>query len=1004
MISLPTVSPRSGAWLAPPLSLMLALVALVLAVPEARAWRDQDQNRIDDAIDRVHAQGWNAAFERQDPSRRMIIGVSNPIDVVYAVYVAYDHRPTAADQADLWATGVTMAWPFVNIDYIESRATWAQIQQALTRPGVTHVEAVPVFYATNHYGARVVRSRDSRGIAASENYALFPSARQELGLDGTGVVVAILDTGINDDTDQINPLYPGHESLRGKFLGGGEFWCGQPECSTPVNGSTNPQDHGAEASSYHATHCAGSAVGTGGTDGFFAGVAPGARLVDGKVLSDAGASVGGANRGLDWVISNKNTLWAGLLPGSIWQGIDVVSMSLGSLTDCAGGSGTSTGASSQLVNTAVDAGLVVVIATGNDSSTECISSPAAADKSIAVGASEHRRTLDRADDRVTGFSNEGPRDDDGDADHLDEMKPSVVAPGAGIISAFGDPTTDGADYQQLSGTSMATPHVAGCAAIVLQANPSLTPLQVRAILQNTAEHNLPTAKAAGDRGQDPYGLDVNYDPSCGWGLVDVYAAALEAMNSTSGVQVVQERAVPNPSAGTIEFHWVTQREYPFIGFNVHRAPDVSGAPGAFVQLNTLPILPAGDPVIENDDNRQPYLYADNDPTLTVGQAYWYRVEWVDLLGHGHLEPPVRVSYGTLARVATVYYQIVHNAVDNDLLVRIGSDRDFDPGSLGDADFEVLGPGENAQDSSRVILDTGTPANTGTATLGTVEHWWSVGFRQGDGAEPFLPPSVDTPWFLYVKDAGFVNRTGRVTAFSMFVNTWPGSSSGVTYTTSHDPMPQPTGEFGLAPALLWIPEVQPTAILVASFRADPDPSGCRLTLVLAQGGDGLRASVWRSESAEFATRSAVTEPIGFTGARFEYLDTTARPGRTYHYWVQLLEADGSAVWNGPVAASVGGVSVTFAAPASPNPVVRDARFHYAIGTDVAAAGPVAVRLTLHDAQGRRVRTLVDGAQGVGRYQAAWDATDDGGRRLSAGVYYLHFQAGAVRQRGKLAVVR
>src|SRR5207249_9214910 len=130
-----------------------------------------------------------------------------------------------------------------------------------------------------------------------------------------------------------------HESLHGKFLGGGEFWCGQAQCVTAANAISNPQDHGAEASSYHATHVAGTAMGTGGPDSFFAGVAPGARLVDCKVLSDAGASVGGSNRGLDWAISNKNTLWPGLLPGSIWQGIDIVSMSLGS-TECAGGSGT----------------------------------------------------------------------------------------------------------------------------------------------------------------------------------------------------------------------------------------------------------------------------------------------------------------------------------------------------------------------------------------------------------------------------------------------------------------------------------------------------------------------------------------------------------------------------------------------------------------------------------------------------------------------------------------
>src|SRR5205814_3017511 len=111
---------------------------------------------------------------------------------------------TALDQAALAGTGVSMVWPFVNIHDIESRATWAQIQLIRVLPGVTAVEAVPVDYAVNHYGSRVVRARDSRGLAASENFVLFPSVRTDLGLDGTGIVVAILDTGVNDDVDQFN--------------------------------------------------------------------------------------------------------------------------------------------------------------------------------------------------------------------------------------------------------------------------------------------------------------------------------------------------------------------------------------------------------------------------------------------------------------------------------------------------------------------------------------------------------------------------------------------------------------------------------------------------------------------------------------------------------------------------------------------------------------------------------------------------------------------------------
>ncbi len=976
------------------------LFITLTAAPAARAFVDANANRLDDRIEAVNTLGWNAAFVDQDPTKRMRIGVENPLNVTYAIYVGYDHRPTSLDQTLIGATGVSMVWPFQYIDYIESRATFAQIQAILALPGVTRVEAIPVEYALNHYGSRVVRSKDSRGLSAAENYALFPSVRGNLGFDGTGIVIAILDTGVNDDVDQVNAGYPGHESLKGKFLGGGEFWCGQPLCVTANDASTNPQDHGAEASSYHATHCAGSAMGTGGVDGFFAGVAPGARLVDCKVLSDAGASVGGSPRGVEWCIANRRRLWAGLSPGSPWQGIDVLSMSLGS-TECTGGSGTSTGAGSAIINTAVDSGLVVVIATGNDSAVECIASPAAADKCIAVGASAHYRTLNRADDKVTGFSNEGPRDDDGDGDHFDEYKPSVVAPGAGIISAFGDPTTDGSAYQQLSGTSMACPHVAGCVALLLQANPSLTPLQVRTILQNTAEHNVPTEKASGDRGQDPYGIDANYDPGCGWGLVDVYAATLEALNSASGVQVVQIKATAQPSLGRIDFSWVTQREYPFLGFNVYRAPDVGNAPGTFVQLNGSLIAPSGDPVIQGDDNRQVYLFQDNDPSLTLGQQYWYRVDWVDLSSVAHAEPPVPAAFGTLARVATAYYQIVHNAVDNDLLVRVGASLDYDPGSLGDAEFEVLGPGESKQDSAKVVLPPTVPANTGTSTLGTIEHFWSVGIREGDGADSFLPPRAGSAWFLKVVDGGFVNRTGRVTAFSLFVNDSAGSPSGTTYVTDHSPMPQPLVEGGAVPVTLWIPEQGTVSVAVAQFRGVWDDSHPRLVLDLLRESPGATAQVFRSRSENFGTRTAISaDDLPVSGTRFEYVDEGAEAGVTQYYWVALREPGGPVIMNGPVAlAAPRAETVSFARAPWPNPVSGSTTVEYVVGRGTSGAS-----LAIHDLQGRVVRTLPAPGAGPGLQRVTWDATDDAGARVPAGRYYLKLSAGSVSRTAPVTVVR
>lgn len=985
---------------------ILTVALLGLAFPRlAHAFIDTNANRVDDRIEAVHQNGWNAAFVDNDPTKRMKIGVENPANIVYAIYVGYDHYPNAADKALLAGTGVSMVWPFMHINFIESRATWVQIQAILALPGVTMVEAIAVEYTMNHYGSRVVRSRDSRGLGAAENYALFPSVRGNLGFDGTGVVIAILDTGVNDDVDQVNPAYPGHESLRGKFLGGGEFFCGQPACVTATNASMNPQDHGSEASNYHGTHVAGTAMGTGGPDGFFAGVAPGARLVDCKVLSDAGASVGGSNRGIEWVLANRTTLWAGLEPGSIWQGIDVVSMSLGDPTVCAGGSGTSTGASSAYINTAVDAGLVVVIATGNDNAVECISPPAAADKSLAVGASAHYRTLNRADDKVTGFSNEGPRDNDGDADHFDEYKPSVVAPGAGIISANGNPASDGSDYQQLSGTSMATPHVSGCVALLLQANPALTPLQVRTILQNTADHNIPTEKAAGDRGQDPWGIDANYDPSCGWGLVDMYAACLEALNSTSGVQVIQVKATAQPAQGRIDFRWVTQREYPFQGFNVFRAPDVGNAPGTFVQLNGGLVAPTGDPNLQGDDNRQHYLWQDADPGLSIGQQYWYKVEWVDNASVAHAEPPVPVAYGTLARVATAFYQIVHNAVDNDLLIRVGASLDYDAGNLGDAELEVLGPGETGQDSAKVVLPPTIPANTGTSTTGTVEHFWSVGFKQGDEVEWWLPPRQGNAWFLKVVDGGFVNRTGRITAFSLFVNDSPGSASGTTYTTDHSPMPAPLVEGGVVGVTLWIPEQATTAAGIARFRAEIMRTKPRLVLELAQESPGATAQVFRATSEDFAARELLTpEALPINGAHFEYVDETARAGVTYTYWVSFRELSGRVVMNGPVTiTALPGEAVAFTRTPYPNPVLREATFEYAIGADAGTGD--AVSIAIHDVQGRVVKTLAENLRREpGVYTATWDATNDRGMPVSNGRYYLRLSAGKVTKTSAVTVVR
>jgi flagellar hook assembly protein FlgD len=100
----------------------------------------------------------------------------------------------------------------------------------------------------------------------------------------------------------------------------------------------------------------------------------------------------------------------------------------------------------------------------------------------------------------------------------------------------------------------------------------------------------------------------------------------------------------------------------------------------------------------------------------------------------------------------------------------------------------------------------------------------------------------------------------------------------------------------------------------------------------------------------------------------------------------------------------GVSVTFVAPAHPNPTSTSAIFRYSIGSDVAGQGEVGVSLAIYDSRGRLVRTLVNGRQSVGEFRAMWDGRGERGGRVSAGVYYYRFRAGAHSENSSLVITR
>ncbi|MEV4219307.1 S8 family serine peptidase [Nonomuraea sp. NPDC049725] len=288
-----------------------------------------------------------------------------------------------------------------------------------------------------------------------------PQAWQD-GFDGKGVKVAVLDTGI-DET---------HPDVKDRVVEARNF----------TDDPSAKDEHG------HGTHVAATVAGVGAASGGLRkGVAPGAELMIGKVLNARGSGT-------------ESQVLAGMEWAARESGADVVNMSLG------GGATDGTDPLSTAVDVLTEqTGTLFVIAAGNDGSEYSVGSPGAANSALTVGAVD-------ADDALAPFSSRGPR--------LDEaVKPDITAPGVGIVAARAAGTGLGTPvdelHTKLSGTSMATPHVAGAAAILAQRHPGWTAAQLKNALVSTSKTIA---------GQTPY--------EQGGGRLDVTRALRQTLTAT----------------------------------------------------------------------------------------------------------------------------------------------------------------------------------------------------------------------------------------------------------------------------------------------------------------------------------------------------------------------------------------------------------------------------------------------------------------------------------------
>lgn len=413
--------------------LLMLTPALALAAPvtvqtagDEEGWWvnttvDRNGNGIGDMVEKYHD---HPLFLDEDNTLPLIID--------------FDHTPTDLDIAMLEReVGYVHEWDLPLIDAVAGRIPHSLILETTTLPGVVMLELDGLFEVQNG-DAAVVHEVDL--------------AQQQTGYDGSGVTVAVIDTGIDsthvglDDQDDDNST-------------------NDPKVIAFYDAVNAPdKTNGTEIQAYddqgHGSHCAGTVAGTGAPTYEHPGMAPQAFLVGVKVL-DAGGSGSFATvmGGMQWTVDNRYQF-----------NIRAASMSLG-------GFGAIEWTSSEedsvnrYANEMVRAGITMLIAAGNTAGPGTIGTPGSSEDSITVGALNKNTA-------IAEYSSEGPTEEA-------RVKPNVAFVGSDVMSVQHN---SGNGYVAFSGTSMATPGVAGTVALMLQANPDLSPFDVRNILQETATY------------------------------------------------------------------------------------------------------------------------------------------------------------------------------------------------------------------------------------------------------------------------------------------------------------------------------------------------------------------------------------------------------------------------------------------------------------------------------------------------------------------------------------
>jgi subtilisin family serine protease len=376
------------------------------------------------------------------------------------VVVDLDRVPTAVDVERLERLGLEVQHVSHYVNAVLGSLPVSAIEAARALPGVVMLEAQGKGFST---------------VASAGESISLPRVHDDMGFDGTGTTIAVLDTGVNADHVALDDLDDDPNTDDPKLVAFFDAYS---------NTTKTAYDQGE-----HGTWVAGIATGTGGGTSPNVGIAPGAKLVGVRIGSSGGFPESKALLGLEWVIANKETY-------NISVAVCSWGITLGGPNDHNGNS-----AISRAADRAVEAGISVVVSAGNSALSATVTAPGDARLVVTVGSVNDNHFL-------SSFSSEGPTTDG-------RTKPDVCAPGEDITGAW---SQNNNGYFTGDGTSASAPIVGGLMALMLEANPFLTPAQVKQILHETSEHN--TARQA------KYLFTPNN--GYGWGVVHAPGAVSRA--------------------------------------------------------------------------------------------------------------------------------------------------------------------------------------------------------------------------------------------------------------------------------------------------------------------------------------------------------------------------------------------------------------------------------------------------------------------------------------------